>query len=204
MAAVELLNLIRPTVAVSWFLAFAAHALHRWPEHRAVLRAGDPIFAEAFVHEVRRFYPFAPLVGGRAVTDLDWGGGRIPGGAIVLLDVYGQNHDPALWPEPYTFDPRRFVDRHIGSVDFIPQGGGDPRTGNRCPGEAITVALLRSLTVRLAQLHYTVPPQDLTISLSRIPARPRSGVVLTDVRAHRPTVPARTRSMIAEVDRPGR
>ena len=32
--AVELLNVIRPTAALSWFVAFAAHALHRWPEHR--------------------------------------------------------------------------------------------------------------------------------------------------------------------------
>lgn len=35
-AAVEVLNVVRPTVAVSWFVTFAAHALHRWPEHRAI------------------------------------------------------------------------------------------------------------------------------------------------------------------------
>jgi cytochrome P450 len=37
-AAVELLNVIRPTVAVAWFVAFTGHALHRWPEQRARLR----------------------------------------------------------------------------------------------------------------------------------------------------------------------
>ncbi|WP_341716262.1 cytochrome P450 [Micromonospora sp. FIMYZ51] len=177
-AAVEILNVIRPTVAVTWFVAFAGHALHRWPEYRDRLRADDPAFSEAFAHEVRRFYPFAPFVGGRAATDLTWQGTRIPAGAIVLLDLYGQNHDPRVWPDPYRFDPQRFIGRPIGPFDLVPQGGGDPRTGHRCPGEQITVALLRALSVRLARLDYHVPEQDLDIPLHRIPTRPASGVVL--------------------------
>ena len=175
-AAVELLNIIRPTTAVAWFVAFAGHALNRWPQHRAPLRASDDAFTAAFVHETRRFYPFAPFLGGRAVADLTFAGERIPKGALVLLDVYGQNHDHLLFPQPYEFRPERFVDRPIGEFDLIPQGGGDPRTGHRCPGEQITVALLGTLVQRLARLDYYVPPQDLSISLSRIPARPASGV----------------------------
>ncbi|SCF05400.1 fatty-acid peroxygenase [Micromonospora coriariae] len=177
-AAVELLNIIRPTVAVSWFVAFAGHALHRWPAHRDRLRADEPAFTEAYAHEVRRFYPFAPFVGGRAVTDLAWDGVRVPAGAIVLLDLYGQNHDRRLWPEPYHFRPERFLDREIGSFELVPQGGGDPRTGHRCPGELITVALLRDLAVRLARLDYTMPEQDLSIPLHRIPTRPVDGLVI--------------------------
>ncbi|WBB69923.1 cytochrome P450 [Micromonospora sp. WMMD812] len=180
-AAVELLNIVRPAVAVTWFVAFAGHALHRWPEHRDRLRASDPAFAEAYAHEVRRFYPFAPFVGGRAVADLEWAGVRIPAGAMVLLDLYGQNHDPRLWPDPYRFDPDRFVGRRIGPFELVPQGGGDPRSGHRCPGEMITVALLRDLVVRLARLDYRLPAQDLRITLRRIPTRPRSGVII-DVR----------------------
>ncbi|MEV1333280.1 cytochrome P450 [Micromonospora costi] len=177
-AAVELLNIIRPTVAVTWFVAFAAHALHRWPEHRERLRTGDPAFAEAYAHEVRRFYPFAPFVGGRAAADVEWGGVRIPSGTLVLLDLYGQNHDPRLWPDPYRFDPDRFVGREIAPFELVPQGGGDPRTGHRCPGEMITMALLRDLCVRLARLDHRLPEQDLRIPLRRIPTRPRSGVVI--------------------------
>ncbi|MFC7548513.1 cytochrome P450 [Plantactinospora sp. GCM10030261] len=187
LAAVELLNVLRPTVAVTWFVTFAGHALHRWPEHRARLRSGDSRFVEAFTHEVRRFYPFAPFVGGTAVRDLTFHGAPIPEGAMVLLDLYGQNHDPDLWPDPYAFHPDRFVDRAVGEFDLVPQGGGDPRTGHRCPGEKITVALLSALVVRLARLDYTVPEQDLSIPLHRIPTLPRSGVRITDVRpADRP------------------
>ncbi|GAB3896857.1 hypothetical protein GCM10029964_078860 [Kibdelosporangium lantanae] len=75
-AAVELLNVIRPTVAVCWFVAHAGHALHRWPEHRESLRSGGAAFAEAYAHELRRFYPFAPFIGARAVRDLTWQGSR--------------------------------------------------------------------------------------------------------------------------------
>lgn len=182
LAAVELLNIIRPTVAVSWFVAFTAHALHRWPEHRDQLRAGHTGYAVAFAHEVRRFYPFAPFVGGRAVTDLTWQGQHVPVGSLVLLDIYGQNHDPGLWPDPYRFDPQRFVGRTPDPYELIPQGGADPSTGHRCPGEDVTVALLAAFAGWLARLDYTVPEQDLTISLRRIPTLPRSRFAVTDVR----------------------
>ncbi|MGY1618530.1 cytochrome P450 [Geodermatophilus sp. SYSU D00691] len=177
-AAVELLNVIRPTVAVSWFVAFSAHALVRWPGNRERLASGDPAFAEAFAHEVRRFYPFAPFIGGRAPHAVEWDGQRIPANAVVLLDLYGQNHDPEVWGDPYAFRPERFLGRDIGAFELVPQGAGDPRSGHRCPGEQITVALLSALAVRLAQLRFDVPRQDLSISLRRIPAKPASGVVL--------------------------
>ncbi|MEV6717608.1 cytochrome P450 [Lentzea sp. NPDC051208] len=176
-AAVELLNVIRPTVAVCWFVAYAGHALHRWPQHREPLRAGGD-FAVAFAHELRRFYPFAPFLGGRAARDLDLAGERVPAGSLVLLDLWGQNHDSRWWPDPYRFDPHRFLDREIGEWELVPQGAGDPGTGHRCPGEPFTVAILAELCTRLAHLDYEVPEQDLTISLRRIPARPRSRFVL--------------------------
>jgi fatty-acid peroxygenase len=177
-AAVELLNIIRPTTAVAWFVAFSGHALIRWPENRKRLAGGDALFVEAFAHEVRRFYPFAPFIGGRAARDVEFDGEGIPKNAMVLLDIYGQNHDADLWGDPYAFRPERFLARDIGEYDLIPQGGGDPRTGHRCPGEQVTIALLCALAVRLARLSFDVPDQDLGISLRRIPARPASGVVL--------------------------
>jgi fatty-acid peroxygenase len=177
-AAVELLNIIRPTTAVAWFVAFSGHALIRWPGYRDRLASGEPAFAEAWAHEVRRFYPFAPFIGGRAPQETEYDGERIPENSMVLLDLYGQNHDAQLWPDPYAFRPERFLAREIGEFELVPQGGGDPRTNHRCPGEQLTVGLLSALAVRLARLEVTAPEQDLDIALHRIPARPAGGVVL--------------------------
>ncbi|MFD3328451.1 cytochrome P450 [Streptomyces sp. NPDC058701] len=181
-AAVELLNIIRPTVAIAWFAAFAAHALHRWPHHRDLLRS-DPegAYATAFAHEVRRFYPFAPFVGGLAARDLHWNGEDIAKDSLVLLDLYGQNHDAALWEHPYRFDPHRFANAEAlrDPLDnLIPQGGGDAARGHRCPGEDITVTALAGIAGELAHTDYSVPDQDLTIPLTRMPTLPRSGFEL--------------------------
>ncbi|MEV6380439.1 cytochrome P450 [Streptomyces sp. NPDC051773] len=181
-AAVELLNIVRPTVAVCWFVAYAGHALRLRPDVKERLAEDDAEYAVAFAHELRRFYPFAPFVGGLAVTDLEWRGEPIPAGAMVLLDLYGQNHDPDLWDLPYTFEPQRFLERPPRRDDLVPQGGGDRATGHRCPGEDVTVALLRALGPRLARLSYEVPTQDLRIPLTRMPARVRSGFVMESVR----------------------
>ncbi|WP_424185454.1 cytochrome P450 [Actinokineospora sp. G85] len=173
-AAVEILNVIRPTVAITWFATFSAHAMHLWPHTRDRV-AHDDRYTLAFADEVRRFYPFAPFLGGVAVRDFDVAGERVPRGAMVILDVYGHNHDPALFREPYTFDPARFEGREIGQYELIPQGGGHPATGHRCPGEDIVVALLSVLAPRIARLEVEVPDQDLEIPFDRIPTRPRSG-----------------------------
>jgi fatty-acid peroxygenase len=184
-AAVELLNVIRPTVAVCWFVSYAGHAMRR-PDVRERLRDDDPAYAVAFAHELRRFYPFAPFVGGKAVTDLQWRGETVPAGTMVLLDLYGQNHDPELWDDPYAFRPQRFLGHPPARDELIPQGGGDRATGHRCPGEDITIALVASLAPRLARLEYEVPDQDLRIPLNRVPARVRSGFVLEPVRVPAP------------------
>ncbi|MEV0322438.1 cytochrome P450 [Streptomyces sp. NPDC050658] len=177
-AAVELLNIIRPTVAITWYVVFSAHALQRRPRLREPLATEREGYARGFAHEVRRFYPFAPFVAGLAPDHIEWRGEAIAEGTLVLLDLYGQNHDPGLWDEPYTFDPERFVGREPGRDELVPQGGGEVAEGHRCPGEDITLAVLNTVLPRLARLAYTVPEQDLRIPLNRMPTRPRSRFVI--------------------------
>src|SRR4051812_9797079 len=135
-AAVELLNMVRPAVAVAWFVAFSGLALHENPAWRSRLAAASGAELdrdlEAFAHEVRRLYPFAPVVGARAARDITWRGHSLPEGRLVLLDLHGMNHDPHLWPEPDRFDPERFVGRSPDAYAFVPPGGGGPPT--RHPG----------------------------------------------------------------------
>jgi fatty-acid peroxygenase len=182
-AAVELLNLLRPTVAVDRFITFAALALHAHPQWRRRLRGGDGREAELFVQEVRRFYPFFPMQAARVRTTFDWQGVHFPVGRRVLLDLYGTDHHPQLWEDPDRFDPDRFRSGHRGSYDFIPQGGGNHHAGHRCPGEWITIELMkRAVTILTGEMDYDVPDQDLRVSLRRMPTLPTSRFLIANVR----------------------
>ncbi|WP_229217688.1 cytochrome P450 [Massilia forsythiae] len=181
-AAVELINLLRPTVAVSRFIAFGVLALHQHPQSRARL-AEDDTYLTWFAQEVRRYYPFIPAIGGVASHDFDWHGMRIAKGTWVLIDLYGTDHHPASWGDPETFRPERFERWESSGFDLIPQGGGDHYAGHRCPGEFATLDLVKSaLRLFATEIDYAVPPQDLTVSLRRMPTLPASGMVIRDVR----------------------
>ncbi len=107
----------------------------------------------------------------------DWRGLHFAEGTWVLFDMHGTNHDPRLWPEPERFKPERFMGWQGDGFDLVAQGGGDYLTGHRCPGEAMTVDLVKAALHLLAsEVVYTVPRQDLSISLSRMPTMPASGL----------------------------
>src|SRR5699024_1167612 len=57
-AAVEVLNLLRPTVAISVYVALSALALHEFPEAKENLSGADAEVYKRFVQETRRYYPF--------------------------------------------------------------------------------------------------------------------------------------------------
>jgi fatty-acid peroxygenase len=142
-AAVEVLNLLRPIVAVSVFITDAAHALHLNPGCRERLRRNEIGYADLFVQEVRRFYPFFPAVVARVRRDFEWKGYRFPRGRRVMLDLFGTDRDPRTWERPGEFWPERFREWDASQFNFVPQGGGDHRLTHRCAGEAITVELMK-------------------------------------------------------------
>jgi fatty-acid peroxygenase len=101
----------------------------------------------------------------------------------VLLDLYGTNHNPRTWVDPYAFRPERFLGAPPGAFEFVPQGGATAAGHHRCPGEDITLALMQLALRRLVAARYRVPPQDLTLAMERLPAQPRSGLVVEGWRA---------------------
>ncbi len=188
-AAVELLNIVRPTVAVAWFVAFAAKALHEHPQWQNRIAAGDDAALDAFVQEVRRLYPFTPWLAARARDRQDVLGVPVRRGALVVLDVYGTLHDETEWSDPDRFDPERFLHGGINGDALVPQGGGEVSTGHRCPGEGVALTMLAVAVRALASLPHTLPTQDLGYDLTQMPTLPRSGVVLAagNPQQHRPT-----------------
>lgn len=181
-AAVEILNLLRPTVAVSVFIVQAAHALELNPDCRAKLRTSDETELENFVQEVRRFYPFFPAVTAKVRETFTWEGHLFEKGVRVLLELYGTNHDPSEWITPEKFWPERFKKWKKNPYGLVPQGGGDHFTNHRCPGEWIAIELMKVAVDFLSRkISYSVPDQDLRINWKRLPAIPRSRFIIKDV-----------------------
>ena len=182
-AAVEVINLLRPTVAVAVFIVFIAHALHQSPECRRKLESGEDGYADLFVQEVRRFYPFFPSVMARVRQGFEWKGYHFPQGRWVILDLYGTNHDARTWEAPDEFRPERFRQWDGSPFNFIPQGGGDHHVNHRCPGEWIAIELMKvALDFLAGRIEYDVPEQDLRINSSRLPALPRSRFIIRNVK----------------------
>ncbi len=179
-AAVELLNLLRPIVAVGRYVVFLAHALH---VHEDAISRLAPEESEArrraVAEEVRRLYPFFPMIGGRVLEAFDWRGERFGAGAWLLLDLYGTNRDPASWADPEAFRPERHLNGEAEPDAMIPQGGGDYSNGHRCPGEWLTVALLTEAVGQLLALDYGVPAQDLGLADNSFPPCPHDGMLIS-------------------------
>jgi fatty-acid peroxygenase len=187
-AAVELGNMIRPTIAVSWLGTFAVAALATATtaeQRRRLARShdartpggdADAALLWSFAEEVRRTSPFVPALAARAVREVQHGGVRIREGDQVVLDVPGIDHDPDVYAEPQAFVADRFTSWHPGPFALVPQGGGYP-TGHRCPGESITLRLVAATTQVLAEVdHRVVGPR--AADLRRIPTLPAGGLVI--------------------------
>ncbi|WP_174731835.1 cytochrome P450 [Mesobacillus harenae] len=185
MAAIELINVLRPIVAIATFITFSALALEEHPECKRKLQDSGEGYLDRFIQEVRRFYPFGPFLGARARKDFIWNKCKFTEGTLVLLDMYGTNHDPRLWENPNEFQPERFKNWNGSLFDLIPQGGGDPAKGHRCPGEGITIEVMKvSLNFLTSHISYDlVQNQDLSYSMERMPSLPASGFIMTNIRS---------------------
>ncbi len=181
-ASVDLINCIRPVVAVAPFITFCALSLHRHPEWIEKLEEDGEEWSAPFSNEVRRFYPFVPFLAARVRKDFEWKGHLFKKDTTALIDVYGLHHDSTIWDKPELFRPERFLIHPPGQYQFIPQGGGDASRTHRCPGEGITVSIMnKALSLLINSLNYSVPPQNLSIDFKAFPPAPKSGFVIEDI-----------------------
>ncbi|MBV9832328.1 MAG: cytochrome P450 [Marmoricola sp.] len=184
-AGVELLNVVRPTVAVAWFGTFAVQALAEHPSYGIRLTGSDGRrWRWAFAQEVRRFYRFVPALAARVTRPCTFQNHSLHVGERIVLDVPAVDFDPRRWTEPKQFRPERFLDDEPNAYDLVPHGGGE-LSGHRCPGEGVSMTLLDHTLEALARTPYTVEagPTDWT----RIPALPPRGLLLCA--AHAPGPP---------------
>ena len=146
-------------------------------------RLSDIPEAVAFAQEVRRVYPFVPMLPAMATSDFEVHGCPVHRGERVLLDLLGTDTDPDHWDDASTFDPGRFmgVEDAEQLEAFVPQGGAGVRTGHWCPGEKLAVAALSAAVAALSrpEVRISRDPDDLTFPWTRMLARPATGVRVT-------------------------
>lgn len=179
-AAVELLNIIRPTVALTVWIALMGHALFSRPDIYQRLHTEFDELQDSFIQEMRRYYPFFPMIPAFAKKDVTIDGYLIPEDSWVVLDLYGTNHDERSIETPEVFRISRYVgkEKHISydeEYEMIAQGGGKFEAMHRCAGEWITLHALRVFSDQLVNKYeFSVPEQDWTIPMNQFPTYPNS------------------------------
>ncbi|MDK4369832.1 cytochrome P450 [Enterococcus faecium] len=183
-AAVELLNIIRPTVALTVWAALMGHALFSRPDLYQQLKNDFSTLQDPFIQEMRRYYPFFPMLPAISLKEVEVDGYRIPEGSWVILDLYGTDHDERTVEAPDSFMIKRYVGKakdisYKEEYEMIAQGGGDFRQMHRCAGEWITLHSLRVFSDQLVnKFEFSVPEQDWTIPFNQFPTYPNSRALL--------------------------
>jgi cytochrome P450 len=116
-------------------LAWAFERLVREPRVVAELQheidSGDgDAYLTATIQETLRARPVLPNSAPRLVKQpVEIGGWHYDGSSPVCVvpNAYLIHHDPAIYPDPYSFRPERFLDEAPGTYTWIPFGGGRRR-----------------------------------------------------------------------------
>ncbi|CAE7022126.1 hypothetical protein P3342_004979 [Pyrenophora teres f. teres] len=119
-------------------------------------------YIEAVVKETHRWHPIAPMALPHCCTEEDSiNGYRIPKGAMVLPNNWWFTHDPAVYPDPMTFRPERYITTPSHTAE------PDPRTwtfgyGRRvCPGRYVADnALYTTIAQSLAVFNVEKPVEN--------------------------------------------
>jgi cytochrome P450 len=170
-----------------------AWAVERLRRHPAVLRdlvaeadAGGSALREATITEVQRSRPVIDMVGRKVIAEqFHLGRWTVPKGYTVLVSIGLIHDDEAIFPNPRTFDPTRFLGAKPDLYQWIPFGGGT----RRCIGAAFATmemnVVLRTL-LRDVTLLPTTEPDEKWHSRGVASAPGRGGRAVVRRRTPRP------------------
>ncbi|MEQ2239388.1 hypothetical protein ILYODFUR_003982 [Ilyodon furcidens] len=199
MATVDLLIGGTETTAawLNWTVAFLLHRpevqANVYEELRTVLEGRYPKYSDrhrlpvlsSLINEMLRLRPVAPLaIPHRAIRDSSIAGYFIPKNTVIIPNLFGAHHDPAVWSEPYSFKPERFLEGGGSSTRLLMPFGGGARL---CLGETVakielflfTAYLLRDFQFVLPQSEGSLPDLRgvasvvLKVKAYKVVARPR-------------------------------
>jgi cytochrome P450 len=127
---------------------------------------------EATIIEAMRSRPVVPIVGRRVMLPWRLGEYAVPADSPILISILLLHHQESLYPEPFEFQPERWIDRKPGTYEWIPFGGGI----RRCLGAALAMAEQRVVleaTARRLDLEADDPAPERALhrNVTMIPAR---------------------------------
>jgi cytochrome P450 len=102
-------------------------------------------YLDAVIKEALRINPVLDDVGRLVKQPMEIGGWRVPAGVIAAPQIYLVHHRADLWPDPYVFDPERFVGRRMNPYEFLPFGGG----ARRCIGMGFALYEMKIVLARV-------------------------------------------------------
>lgn len=94
--------------------------------------------------EALRLIPVIPMVGRVLARDMTIGGYHLPKGTVAVCSIYLAHRRPDAYPNPETFDPRRFLGKKLSAQEFFPFGGGV----RRCIGMAFALYEMKMVLAR--------------------------------------------------------
>ncbi|XP_044514490.1 cytochrome P450 4F3-like isoform X1 [Gracilinanus agilis] len=119
-------------------------------------------FLTMCIKESLRLHSPVPMISRCCTKDIQLPDGRvIPKGNICLISIFGNHHNPAVWPNPEVYDPYRFDTNNaekISPLAFIPFSAG-PRN---CIGQNFAKFEMKTV-LALTLLRFRILPDDYPI-----------------------------------------
>ncbi len=131
-------------------------------------------FTECIVKEAMRLFPPVYAIGRMPRTDVQIGKYRVRRGTAVVMPQWVVHRDQRWWPDPLTFNPRRWLDAQpVSKYAYFPFGGG-PRV---CIGNQFAMIEAMLVVATIAQrFRFRLPPAQAITPWPTVTLRPRQGL----------------------------
>ena len=129
------------------------------------------------LEETMRLYPPAWILDRVAKSDDQVAGWRIPKNTVIFLNIYGLHHDEHYWPQPYAFQPKRFLvdTASRNNPHYVPFGSG-PRL---CIGNQFAMMEMQLVLAHLLAQFAIRPILSEVEVKPLITLQPRNGLKLS-------------------------
>ena len=102
-------------------------------------------YLDAVIKETARLHPVVPIILRYLEAPTRIGDFDLPAGSVAAPCIYLTHRRPDVWPDPETFRPERFIDRHVDPCAFFPFGGG----ARHCLGAAFATYEMKIVLARM-------------------------------------------------------